>query len=100
MSPLRHLTTACLYVTLGGGGGRCRPIPDGEPNNQYVWPQRQKSRLSGGRGLRYCEDGVMPVAPGELVGCHVFEVGTREGVPFITFGTGPTTRQQGRLVIE
>lgn len=42
----------------------------------------------------------MPVAPGDLVGCHVFEVGTREGVPFITFGTGPTTRQQARLVIE
>jgi len=42
----------------------------------------------------------MPVALQELVGSHVFEVGIREGVPFITFGTGPTARRQARLVIE
>lgn len=42
----------------------------------------------------------MPIAPEELVGCHVFEVGTREGVPFVTFGTGPETRRQARLIIE
>lgn len=42
----------------------------------------------------------MPIAPEDLVGCHVFEVGTREAVPFVTFGTGPATRQQARLIIE
>lgn len=34
------------------------------------------------------------IDPEELVGCHVFEVGTREGIPFVTFGTGP--RPAGR----
>lgn len=42
----------------------------------------------------------MSVHPPELVGTHVFEVGSREGIPFVTFATGPTTRRQVRLVIE
>jgi hypothetical protein len=47
-----------------------------------------------------CDHAAVRIDPEELVGCHVFEVGTREGVPFVTFGTGPETRRQARLIIE
>ena len=42
----------------------------------------------------------MTTDPGELVGAHVLEVGQRESIPFITFGYGPATRSERRLVIE
>ena len=47
-----------------------------------------------------CEGLRVSIAPEELTGCHVFEVGTRESIPFVTFGSGPTTRRQVRLIIE